>query len=763
MVGKNYMDEFFDDYFDEEDNNLQQQPKSMEVDDFFDDYFDEDATEESIKEALEDSSEDTVEDTSRVIAEESLEIDDFFDDYFSEETDEDTSRDTLKVTAEDALEDKNRFLEEMQSDEIEGEIEWSEKARNLGIRNSLDDSISFNSLLVRENIAIEIPTPTKESSKAAPKETQKERVERLIKKAQPKKRYKTPRKPVPIKVPWKMDFYGTPPTEKAPVIVNPIKDINEDFVTGLELGEITNKDYELLIEYEKRLAERKAQRDIVEDYKRHSKIIAPSVPKSKRVGIGPLDNEIAMNMPCTEDGRTLSDLLAERNSDLVGTNYVDENLLEKDELLKKAAEKEIFKEKDYDIDRYKRIIEKEEGKIALRASRELLATERNNYRKKSKYNVEYREGVSEFTPEERLLADTLGVAPKKLTKLMGSDSKLSRRQRDKLLGIGVVKRTSYFGKDKETKIDTTFYDRNVLGFLKIFKYSTLGILCNIDGLDEITMEGTLQRMKKNGLIANETVPGVGAIWFLTRTGGAFVDYQMAYVTKKKFPSLTSIEPAIGVGYIASFLWNNRFNVLNLDDFPYHGKIVNGEIVKGETLVSESQIKSSMYKFFYNEDGNKVATGGAKGEFTKYVALKGEELWRSWQLKGGPSPETIPGNEFLYGVIPRDPRTSLYHLPDLVIQRPRFEDGSPGSIAIEVEKKQSSVKEYYKVMLAYKLDNRLYDKVIWVTNSSYNAKLINLGAKRAGMRPKIDYDIIPFITPQGGVLVDRFWKLGVKTW
>ena len=754
------MDEFFENYFEEEIKVDKKSDKDNELDEFFEDYFEEEeeiVEDKDIKEIISEEDEEVIEGNDS-------EVDEFFEDYFEEEYEDvesikvknGNSKGILGVTQEDAIEDKKEFLSNNQQEHLEGEIEWSSEAEQKKVYNELSDGISFNKLLVREKVDIDIP----ESKKEETKETQRERVERLINNKLPKKRYKPPVKPIPIKIPYHLSFYGAPPTEKSPIIINPIKEINEDFSAGLELGEIREEDYELLVEYEKRLADRKAQKDIAKKYKESNKTIAPSVSKEKRVGIGPLDNEIAMNMPCTPDGKTLSDLLAERNSDLVGTEYIDNNILDEKSILNKAADREIFREPDYDINRYTRVIEKEEGKAALRASRELLATERNSYRKRSRYNFEYKTGVSEYTSEERLLADTLGVTPKKLMGLMSSDSKLTSKEREKLLGIGVIKRTSYFGKDKETKIDTTFYDRNVLEFLKTFKYSTLSLLSNIDGINEIEMEGILQRMKKSGLISNEILPGVGAIWFLTRTGGAFVDYQMSYITKKKFPSFISMEPALGVMYLASHLWNNRFNVLNLDDFPYHGKIIGGEIVRGETLISESQIKSSMYKFFYNENGEKTVTGN-KGDFTRYVTQKGEELWRDWLLRGGESPEMTSGNEFLYGIYPQDPRTSLYHLPDLVIQRPRYSDGSPASIAIEVEKKMSTVEQYFKVMLAYRLDKRLYEKVIWVTNSSYNAKLIDRGARRAQMVPGKDYDIIPFLTPRGGILVDKFWKLGVN--
>ena len=90
----------------------------------------------------------------------------------------------------------------------------------------------------------------------------------------------------------------------------------------------------------------------------------------------------------------------------------------------------------------------------------------------------------------------------------------------------------------------------------------------------------------------------------------------------------------------------------------------------------------------------------------------------------------------------------YVLPDIVVRRERNADGSPNSIAIEVEKSMKSEEEYIRKLGMYKTDSRVYGKVIYVTSDKTIAERVKKCASIIGFTR---FDIVPMINKNG--LVD----------
>ena len=116
---------------------------------------------------------------------------------------------------------------------------------------------------------------------------------------------------------------------------------------------------------------------------------------------------------------------------------------------------------------------------------------------------------------------------------------------------------------------------------------------------------------------------------------------------------------------------------------------------------------------------------------------------------------FPGNEYLWILFPEGGLTVNFHVPDLVINRPRDNDGNPQSIAVECELTRKSHKNYVNTMRAYMEDKYVYKKVLWITNNSAIVRRLQEAAKEIGFTR---YDIVPF-TNENGIYRNRdIWHI-----
>lgn len=133
-----------------------------------------------------------------------------------------------------------------------------------------------------------------------------------------------------------------------------------------------------------------------------------------------------------------------------------------------------------------------------------------------------------------------------------------------------------------------------------------------------------------------------------------------------------------------------------------------------------RIKDSFYEEL-NGEGNVVNTN--KRYKKQELRDRAERLWQEWELRGrvGQSPETMPGNEYLYILNPNIPGSESIIIPDIVLKRDRNEDGSPNNIAVELEIKSGKTQDYEKRFRGYKEDTRVYSKVIYIVEKKSVAK------------------------------------------
>lgn len=306
-------------------------------------------------------------------------------------------------------------------------------------------------------------------------------------------------------------------------------------------------------------------------------------------------------------------------------------------------------------------------------------------------------------------------------------------------------------------------DRDIIKFLAKFKHSIVPIMKNINGISEIACHKQCERLKAYGLLDSIAYPAIGLLWFLTATGHELSGSRLGRsISSYRAPSPAGMSPSLAAQWVASFLWNNRANTLNLSEFPYNGKLHVDSYVRGETLISENEIKSSQhYKLRELIEENDYAKAPYPGFYSSQVGYQKHKLFNEWTTLFNndvdvDSPEFFEGNEFCWNVYPTDTVIGqTYHPPDLVVRRERLDNGAPQSIAVEIERKTSTVNDYKQTFLCYKEDPTVYSKVVWIINEEWIANRVREGAREAGFE---DYLILPFIDEHGAVNFKSPWYI-----
>lgn len=441
--------------------------------------------------------------------------------------------------------------------------------------------------------------------------------------------------------------------------------------------------------------------------------------------IVPLEKPGMDEIKVTADGRTLAEMLPGMRS---GNKSINEKMRE---ITKQKSVVEIDGKKFSD-NRYTKHIE-------------VIEKEREEQEKRIALSKRFLQRNAKFSEEEKIIMKNLGVTNKEFTNLMKS-TELSRKDKEVILGLGRYGAEKYF---KGRRYRTTVGDQALLEFLVKFKFANTRILKWISNEPQGRTWRKLNRLRNSGLVESKTIIGIPDLWGATPAGVGVAGYSFS-AGLRPMPKVLTISATLGVNYVAACLWFNSINVLNLDDFPARNRIIalqedGVDRVRGENLVSELEIRSSLGKEI-NPQSTTMRTLGDERLYDVISSNVRAEFER-WEQSGrvGESPEFALGNEYMWILYPTSQLTLSYHVPDLVVKRERGPNGEPRSIAVEMERYDKSPDRYDKIMLAYKLDEYLYEKVIWITPNTRVARALEEAAKSVGFE---NYSIIPIITETG---------------
>jgi len=332
----------------------------------------------------------------------------------------------------------------------------------------------------------------------------------------------------------------------------------------------------------------------------------------------------------------------------------------------------------------------------------------------------------------------------------GNESEAERKERVKRLTRAIGGREAL---ERGTRFRFGWKEREVLEFLAMFRYATAKHLSRMFSEAESTMYKRLKKLRLQGLVIDKKLYGARPIWFLTEAGLVVSGFDLPRVIESKL-TFSMFPHQFTVNNTAANLWGANVDVLHLDNFPERNREdEKGNPRFGEKLVSELEIQSSFgkLKMFDKSDVYRPQIIGLiEREFAAWEEAGGVEF--------GPSPEQVYGNEYMWALMPPYNVKLAYHVPDLVVKRPRNSDGTPNSIAVEIEINNKPSASYEKTLRAYLLDSRLYSKVIWVCKNVGPARKLEKIGKDLGMLQSGKLNIVPVLTEDGVFKERDLWTL-----
>ena len=449
----------------------------------------------------------------------------------------------------------------------------------------------------------------------------------------------------------------------------------------------------------------------------------------------PLHKPGMEDIKVTADGRTLAEMIPGLRSGSRTVNEVVKNIKEQTEVVEANNKK-------FSDDRYVKHIKPIEEKRAAQDERRTLSNK-------------FLQRNAKFTEQEKIIMENLGVSNEQFANLMGS-KELTNKEKEEILALGKYGSEKYF---KGRRYRTTVGDAAMLEFLVKFKFANTRILRWISNEPQGRTWRKLNRLRDNGLVESKALIGIPDLWAATPAGVAISGYDFK-PGLRPMPKMITVSSTMGINYIAACLWFNTVNVLNLDDFPANNRIISvqedgRDRARGEMLVSELEIRSSLGKEI-NPSSTTMQTLGDERLYD-VISSNVRSEFEKWEEGGrfGESPEFSIGNEFMWVLYPTSQLTLSYHVPDLVVRRERGPNGEPRSIAVEMERYEKDSSRYDKTMLAYKLDEYLYEQVVWITPNTRVARALERSAKNVGFTR---YTIVPIITETGVYNKQDIWMI-----
>ncbi|MGP1609052.1 MAG: hypothetical protein ACTTGJ_04320 [Clostridium sp.] len=365
------------------------------------------------------------------------------------------------------------------------------------------------------------------------------------------------------------------------------------------------------------------------------------------------------------------------------------------------------------------------------------------------------------SPFERNIARSLGISQSELNRLIGKNSNLSEREKAKLLSVGKYGITDRVinADGQKQKSFVNIGDITPLLFIDKVKVCTTRNLSYVmPKRGENNIHYQMKRLRVMGLVEHLIVYNSPGVWALTSLGAEYIGSEKSVITKKQ-ATISALAERIYVNHVAANLYSGFINILNLEEYPCYNRInlLTQEKELGENIVMENEMTSEMKSVLYNLKGGFGIKDNYKGESTKILKEKWDVLWRKWELDGKPVHSPELDNKWLY-ILFADILgcEKKFIVPDIVVERPRNKDGSSNNIAVEVERANYDEKHYRDKLMIYKQDNKVFNKVIYVTASRRIANKISKIANEIGFDR---YDIVPMQNRNGIVKVNQdHWSL-----
>lgn len=260
-------------------------------------------------------------------------------------------------------------------------------------------------------------------------------------------------------------------------------------------------------------------------------------------------------------------------------------------------------------------------------------------------------------------------------------------------------------------------DMVMLKFLSRYRYAFVDMLARLTNSSSNAINQRLRILERHNIVRKEPIMRGVNVWLITRAGNVFIDSDLSPVKEGSINPI-NIAHTIGLANLgvelersiagddndpSTYVERAGLNILGESDYPHFYRWkdddpFSGVRALGEITVTEREIRQSQMRFRGTKTGD---------DMRKLVDLA---------VINPDAPELEAGNEAMFVVYGTYGRPGE-HVPDLIVARPRDEQGNPQHIAIELELNAKKTEEWRRILQWYKDNGNMYSKVYYFTHKA----------------------------------------------
>jgi hypothetical protein len=285
-------------------------------------------------------------------------------------------------------------------------------------------------------------------------------------------------------------------------------------------------------------------------------------------------------------------------------------------------------------------------------------------------------------------------------------------------------------------------DITLLRFLTKYQFSYVDAIARVLNSTPASINNRLRTLEEYDLVKRQVIAAGSTLWQARKSGIQLAG--MSFTENKKSISFATIRHTIGLVNLAAELEreaDDGKDILGLSDkfkepFPVMNRWPGGirmyadeadgvELTYGEMTISEREIRQ----------GQKRYRGGRSSQEMRDLV--------DFSILNPEAPELEEGNEGLFVVYGTGGKTGE-HVPDLVVTRPRNDDGTPNHFAVELELTAKSPADWKRILRSYREAGGMYSRIYYFTPDKPIANMIRNADEEVGLGDKL---IIRKYTPK----------------
>lgn len=277
-------------------------------------------------------------------------------------------------------------------------------------------------------------------------------------------------------------------------------------------------------------------------------------------------------------------------------------------------------------------------------------------------------------------------------------------------------------------------DITLLRFLTKYQFSYVDALARVLDSTPQSITKRLRTLEEYDLVKRQNIAAGSTLWQARKAGIELAG--MNFKENKRAISFATIRHTIGLVNLAAELEREAAgskDILGLGDkfgeqFPVMNRFPGGirlygeeaaqtPLTYGEMTVAEREIRQ----------GQKRYRGGRSSSEMRDIV--------DFAILNPEAPELEPGNEGLFVVYGSGGKTGE-HVPDLVVTRPRDENGKPQHFAIELELTPKSPNDWKRILRSYRDNGGMYSRIYYFTSDRPIANMIKNADEEVGLGERL---------------------------